>query len=243
MDNCYCTRLLVKAQVSALDEAVGNITDALKTANMMNNTVIVFQGDNGGPTFDGHSNTPLRGGKLNFFEGGVRPAGFVYSPLLPMAVRGLWYNGSVHETDWAPTFFALANLGIPQQVTGVNFWPTLLDLNHPHRTEVLIADNILRMGQWKLAIGAGNESWTHAMLQDCMLATHGGWLEPPSDPNNNTNLCPLDVYTKAPKDGIKSAKEVGCNFSSSSAASFLMIQSIIGFVQIHALQSTRVCGT
>ena len=26
-------------------------------------------GDNGGPTDGAHSNTPLRGGKLNFFEG------------------------------------------------------------------------------------------------------------------------------------------------------------------------------
>ena len=29
-------------------------------------------GDNGGPTDGAHSNVPLRGGKLNFFEGGVR---------------------------------------------------------------------------------------------------------------------------------------------------------------------------
>ena len=26
--------------------------------------VLVLQGDNGGPTFEGHSNTPLRGGKV-----------------------------------------------------------------------------------------------------------------------------------------------------------------------------------
>eukprot|EP00040_Diaphanoeca_grandis_P015496 m.79144 g.79144 ORF g.79144 m.79144 type:complete len:284 (+) comp25184_c0_seq1:255-1106(+) len=184
---------------------------------MINNTVIVFQGDNGGPTFDGHSNTPLRGGKLNFFEGGIRPASFVYSPLLPMSVRGQWYNGSVHETDWAPTFFSLAQLAIPTQVTGVSLWPTLLDLNHPHRTEVLIADNILRMGPWKLAAGAGNESWIDAMLKDCMLATNGGWLEPPNDPKNNSNICPLDVYTRTPKTPQGGKEEVQCNFSNSGA--------------------------
>ena len=52
-------------------------------------------GDNGGPTFEGHSNTPLRGGKLNFFEGGVRTAGFINSPLLPGA-----YNP--FDTGWSP---------------------------------------------------------------------------------------------------------------------------------------------
>ena len=58
--------------VSALDEAVLNLTTALKARGIWDNSVFVFQGDNGGPTFEGHSNTPLRGGKLNFFEGGVR---------------------------------------------------------------------------------------------------------------------------------------------------------------------------
>ena len=60
--NCYCNRLMVKAQVSALDEALGNVTAALRTAGMWDNTVLVFMGDNGGPTFEGHSNYPLRGG-------------------------------------------------------------------------------------------------------------------------------------------------------------------------------------
>ena len=57
-------------------------------------------GDNGGPLDGAHSNFPLRGGKLNFFEGGVRPAAFVHSPLLPAAVAGTTYEGILHETDW-----------------------------------------------------------------------------------------------------------------------------------------------
>ena len=57
-----------------------------------------------------HSNTPLRGGKLNFFEGGVRPAAFVTSPLLPKSVAGSKYTGMMHETDWFATFAALVSL-------------------------------------------------------------------------------------------------------------------------------------
>jgi arylsulfatase A-like enzyme len=44
--NCLCNRLIVKAQVSCLDEALGNITDAMKRTGMYNNSVIVVQGDN-----------------------------------------------------------------------------------------------------------------------------------------------------------------------------------------------------
>ena len=152
---------MVKAQVAALDEAVANVTLALERAGMMNNTIFVFMGDNGGPTFEGHSNTPLRGGKLNFFEGGVRPASFVYSELLPPGARGTWYTGIIHETDWAATFLALASVDAPTDpllaLSGFDVWPTLMDPTHavPHRTEALVADHILRQGRWKLVTGAG----------------------------------------------------------------------------------------
>jgi len=117
-------------------------------------------GDNGGPTFEGHSNFPLRGGKLNFFEGGIRPAAFVSSPLLPAAVRGTWYNGTVHETDFFTTFLFLAGAVVPNGTNGVNLWPTLLDAGTPHREEVLIADHILRIGAYKLITGGDREnSW------------------------------------------------------------------------------------
>ena len=50
--------------------------------------------------------------ELNFFEGGIRPACFVSSPLLPAAVRGTVYSGIVHETDYFKTFATLANANL-----------------------------------------------------------------------------------------------------------------------------------
>jgi arylsulfatase A-like enzyme len=38
---CECNRLLVKAQVSSLSEAVGNITSALQESGLWNNTVLM----------------------------------------------------------------------------------------------------------------------------------------------------------------------------------------------------------
>jgi hypothetical protein len=54
--DCMCNRLVVKAQVSAVSEGVGNITAALKANNMWGHTVLVFQvrsifGGGGGSCF------------------------------------------------------------------------------------------------------------------------------------------------------------------------------------------------
>ena len=50
--------------VSALDDSVGNVTKALHEKGILNDTIIVFSTDNGGPAagFDWNyaSNAPLR---------------------------------------------------------------------------------------------------------------------------------------------------------------------------------------
>ena len=73
--------------VTAMDDAVGNVTQALKESGLYENTIIVFFSDNGGPTGrtgkhgsgNGASNWPLRGGKGSVFEGGTRTPAFIHS--------------------------------------------------------------------------------------------------------------------------------------------------------------------
>ena len=137
-------RSRIVACLSALDEAVGNITNALKEKGIWSNTIIVFHSDNGGDIGvhgNGMNNYPLRGGKWTHWEGGVRIVGFIHSPLLPESRRGTHYDGILHVTDWRATWAALAgvepdNSG-PYPVDGFNIWPALLSGGESPRNEVV----------------------------------------------------------------------------------------------------------
>jgi hypothetical protein len=138
----------------------------------------------------------------------------VHSPLLPTVATGRWYNGTLHETDWVATLLGLVNrtLGLGLATTGgsgsaglnyswdgMDAWPALIAPAAPVqvRTEVLLAHNILRRGQYKLIAGSGtdNQTWQQGMLRDCMLGTGGGWDVPPVLSTNGTvGLCPTSVY-------------------------------------------------
>lgn len=59
------------AMLSKMDDSIGIVVHALKQQNMLENSIIVFSTDNGGPAegfnLNAASNWPLRGVKVNFF--------------------------------------------------------------------------------------------------------------------------------------------------------------------------------
>jgi len=60
------------AMISALDDAIGDIHNKLEDEGLLENTIVIFISDNGGASYTGATeNGPLKGGKLNQFEGGI----------------------------------------------------------------------------------------------------------------------------------------------------------------------------
>ncbi len=71
------------AMITAMDEAIGEMTSNLKQLGLYENTIIVFLGDNGAPAQMFNSNLPFNGFKATEYEGGTRAVAFVHSPLIP----------------------------------------------------------------------------------------------------------------------------------------------------------------
>jgi arylsulfatase A-like enzyme len=109
-----------QGMVTALDEALGNVTASLKATRLWENTFFWFTSDNGGP-LPSSNNAPLRGGKFTNWEGGTRTRAFVHSPnqaLLPAARAGTQYSGLLHVTDIYLTLLSIAGLANQSGSTG-----------------------------------------------------------------------------------------------------------------------------
>ena len=88
-----------------LDEAIANLTCALKLYGRSDNTVMFIVSDNGGEGTVSGNSYPFRGHKGSYFRGGITTTAIVHSTsILPEEVRGQSYNGLMHVTGDFPRF-------------------------------------------------------------------------------------------------------------------------------------------
>jgi arylsulfatase A-like enzyme len=148
---------------SALDDSVGAVYQALEESGMLNNTLIIFSTDNGGPSNGDEdnpaSNWPLRGTKMTVWQGGVRGAAFVHSPLLNK--QGYVNSNLMHVVDWLPTIYNLAggNLTNLPNIDGLDQWDVLSNNAATNRQEVLVnidpvfKNEAIIVGDYKIVSG------------------------------------------------------------------------------------------
>jgi arylsulfatase A-like enzyme len=114
------------AMTSAMDDGIGRVLGALREHGLERDTLIFFFSDNGGPiTVVPCSNAPLRGGKGQVFEGGIRePFVVQWRGRLP---EQSVYDEPVISLDVFPTAAALAGAKLPDglKLDGVNIVPYL----------------------------------------------------------------------------------------------------------------------
>lgn len=153
------------AMISVMDDEIGKVVAALEKRGMRDNTLIVFQSDNGGVVnafFAGESevkgklpadNGPYREGKGTTYEGGTRVVGLVN---WPGKIKPGTVDGPMHVVDMYPTLAGLAGaaLGKNKPLDGMDMWPTLAEGKPSPRTEIVYniepMTGAVRQGDWKL---------------------------------------------------------------------------------------------
>jgi len=114
------------AMVSAIDDGVGRVLDTLEAFGLMENTLVFFLSDNGGPeTHNASDNGVLHGGKGDVWEGGFRvPFAVEWKGTLP---AGKMYAHPVSSLDIMATIAELsgAPLDPKRPLDGVNLVPYL----------------------------------------------------------------------------------------------------------------------
>lgn len=152
-------RQKLAGMLAAVDEAIGKIEESLRKSGRLENTLIVFSSDNGGPPPG--DNTPLRDFKGTIYEGGTRAAAFANWPgHIPADQR---VRQPMHMIDWYPTLIKLAGGSLEQKlpIDGLDIWPMLTKgAASPHDAILSVSTQgpsraAVRMGDWKLMV-SGN---------------------------------------------------------------------------------------
>jgi len=104
------------ATIEAVDQNVGRIVEHLKRLKLSDKTLVIFTSDNGGTQ---QYTPPLRGGKGELYEGGIR---------VPLVVSGSGVHKFGRRCD-AP-------------VSSIDFFPTLLELAGIHPPEGQVLDGV-----------------------------------------------------------------------------------------------------
>ncbi len=148
-------RRIFAAMLASFDDAVGRILGRLRQHRLDQDTLVAFISDNGGPTGElTSSNLPLRGGKGQLFEGGIRVPFFLQYPRVLKPGRVL--DTPLTALDLLPTFRAAAQAQAPppQRLDGLNLLPWLSGQASPPAERPLFwrhaRASALRLGDWKI---------------------------------------------------------------------------------------------
>ncbi len=209
-------RDLYAAFLSTMDDKIGQLLAELDRLGLRDNTIIVFQSDNGHSTeerahWGGGSAGPYRGAKQCLFEGGIRvPAAISWPGKIP--------SGDVRDqlavnVDWMPTLAVLCGIELNTlDLDGKSLVPLIYDPNAqtPHADGYCWRFKdmwVARKGKWKLI---GNPFDTS--LRDYIFEEDRFLANLEADPGERTNLASqhpdiVNMLEKQYRDWLKNQNQ------------------------------------
>jgi len=128
-------RAKLVALIEHLDDGIGKVIAAIKEAGVSDNTLVIFTSDNGGQLNVGANNGPLRAGKQDMYEGGIRePMCAVWPGRIQAGTRS---DRVALTMDLYPTICEAAGAKITHQIDGRSILPTLLGKSQPDEDRFL----------------------------------------------------------------------------------------------------------
>jgi arylsulfatase A len=142
------------ATLLAVDRAVERLLAALAERGLLESTTILFTSDNGG---EWRRNAPLRGGKGELYEGGLRVPMFLHGPA---AAPGRRVAAPVSSVDVYPTLLELFGVAAESKLDGISLVGLERDdsagaerplyWHFPSYTGRATPASAVRVGRWKL---------------------------------------------------------------------------------------------
>jgi arylsulfatase A-like enzyme len=141
---------LYAEMMRSLDDGVGQVMNALRSAGLDRNTLVIFTSDNGGERFSYH--WPFSGEKGDLLEGGIRVPAIVSWPTVVPAKRVS--TQMAITMDWTATILAAADTpGDPRHaLDGINLLPIIKGVNPVHERSFfwrIYDQDAVREGKWK----------------------------------------------------------------------------------------------
>ena len=161
-------RPMYAAVVDAMDQAIGQVLATLGREGIADNTIVLFFSDNGGAAyaFGGADNAPLRGGKGETFEGGIRVVSVMRWP------RQLEPGQKMTQIMTAMDVFStlVEAAGIEPRNTrkfdGRSMWPAIASgAAMPREELVYFGSEMSRYGSFSFT--AFNEEWKLQARRPC----------------------------------------------------------------------------
>lgn len=185
-------RPMYAAVVDGMDQAIGQVLDTLDEEGLSDNTIVLFFSDNGGAAYSygGADNAPLRGGKGETFEGGIRVVSLMRWP--EKLQGGQIFDQVMTVMDVFPTLADAAGVDPLNtfEFDGSSLWPSISEgATHSREDMVMFASEIPIYGSFKLT--AFDDTWklVQEMEQDQLSTTVTNYLfKITDDPNEYNNL-------------------------------------------------------